>query len=356
MTDIEDRLTSIETLLGQILEKFDNPSSTRSSKKKTVAPKVEQFKISTQDLIDTSQPLCAYMQRSDDCEGHCGRPAIYSVIRDKPIEIDDLDLAEAKDENQKNIRKAFNRCPGCKAKAKTKENSRGYKEIKKFIYKQTGDDTAVSESISEMMGSPKNKSKAKPKAKAKKTSDSDDEANIEDGLDDPNPDDPNSNLLKTDKWYDTFVKVGKKNVIIRKYNDKRKKDVCLGLIDEEPEDDQYEENLRKPGKSLIDTLGIKYKTPEEATRETPPKAKKDDDDEEVEKEEKGKKVKAKKEKESSKSKKVEDSDEDDPPPPPPKGKKGKKGKEGKEPEKKDSDDDGSDDNEAEAFREIADSD
>ncbi len=404
MTDVEDRLNSIEEKLDQViqhLEKVKNSSSTKAPRKKPTTSKVEQFKVSTQDLLDSSDPLCAYMQRSEDCEGHCGKPGTFSVIRDRPENLDDLDdLEEPKNERAAMLRKSFLRCNGCKSKAQKAENSRAYKVIKKHLYKQTGEDTAVAADIDAMMGSPSKKKakKGKGKKSAAKT-DSDDEADVQEGLDDP--EDSNENLLKNEKWSDKFVKVGKKNMIVRSYKDKRKKPVCIGLIDGEPEDDQYEESLRKPSKTFLDKVGLKYVTPEDAAKGTPPKApmkgkkgssaksNSDDSDSEEEEEEasktktktkrktpsSGKKApkgkddsdsedeeekETKKGKAASRSKKAKapkgkadsDSEEEEAPKGKAKKAKAKKGK-----SKADSDEDEDDeDGEAEAFRDMADSD
>ena len=412
MSDIEDRLTAIESLIEQkfdeVLKKLEKSSSTRPvNKKKPAAPKVDQFKLSTQDLLDSDEPLCAYMQRSLDCKGHCGKPAVFSVIRDKPMSFEDLeDVPAAKNEDGELLRRSFNRCNGCKTRAKNRDNSRGYSVVKKFIYKQTGEDTAVAADIDLMMGSPSKKTNSKSKGKkGKKSADSDDDPDVEEGLDDPDPEDSNTNLLKGKKWADKFVKVGKKNMIVRSYTDGRKKDVCIGLIDGEPEDDQYEESLRKPSKTFLTQVGLQYKTPEEASRHTPPKAKKakndesegsDDSEDEKLPSPSSKNSKSKNSKNSkSKNSKSKDDDSDDdsedekPPPPSSKGKaknskskakkgakaksdsddedeapvgKGKKtntktkGKKGKGKAKPDSDDDEDGEDEEEAFRDMADSD
>lgn len=327
MTDIEERLDSFEEKLDQIIDllgKFGNSSSTKTSKpkggKKAVVNKVDQFKISTQDLLDSSEPLCAYMQRSEDCEGHCGRPASYTVIRDHPESLEDLDLEDPKDERAELLRKSFLRCNGCKSKAQKAEISRAYKTIKRIIYKQTGEDTAVAADLEAMMGSPRKGKKGKAPAKGKKGKDND-EPDVSEGLD--NPEDTNKHLLKNNKWFDKFVKVAKKNMIVRSYKGGNKKDVCIGLIDDEPEDDQYVETLRKPGKAFLDKVGLKYMSPEDAAKGTPPKANKKDSDDEEDNPKKGKSKTPVKE-ESDKSKANEDdSDDDDSSKPPSKGKKGK---------------------------------
>jgi hypothetical protein len=246
------------------------------------------------------------------------------------------------------------------------ENSRAYKVVKKHLYKQTGEDTAVAADLEAMMGSPvkgkAKKGKAK-KGKAKKDDD-DDEPSTEEGLDDP--EDSNPNLLKSKKWYDKFVKVGKKSMIVRSYIESRKKDVCIGLIDDEPDDDQYEESLRKPSKTFLEKVGLKYVTPVDAAKGTPPKAPKgksksdeDSDGSDDEEETKSKSKSASKSKGKKKPKKEESDDEEEEAKPKSTSKAKGKGKgKGKGKSKKDSDDedDDEDEGEAEAFRDMADSD
>jgi hypothetical protein len=397
MSDNEEFQSTVIEKLDEIIRRL--PKSGSSSSTKTPKKKVEAFKLLTQDLLDSSDPMCAYMQRSEDCEGHCGKPAAFSVIRDHPEPLDSLDdLEEAKNERAELLRKSFLRCNGCKSKAQKMENSRAYKVVKKHLYKQTGEDTAVAADLEAMMGSPvkgkAKKGKAK-KGKAKKDDD-DDEPSTEEGLDDP--EDSNPNLLKSKKWYDKFVKVGKKSMIVRSYIESRKKDVCIGLIDDEPDDDQYEESLRKPSKTFLEKVGLKYVTPVDAAKGTPPKAPKgksksdedsdgsdeeeasaktkrktpskskgkkksksdeDSDGSDDEEETKSKSKSASKSKGKKKPKKEESDDEEEEAKPKSTSKAKGKGKgKGKGKSKKDSDDedDDEDEGEAEAFRDMADSD
>jgi hypothetical protein len=278
-------LEQISRKLDEVLQKLDeipNSSSQSGQKKKATPSKADQYKISTETLLKSTKKLCAYMQKSTDCKGHCGREAIYSVINETAQEIDDVQVEPAKDEKQEQMRKSFYRCPTCKSKGKKPENSRGYKKIRNHLFGQDGTvDTVIDDDLAALVGSPKKPSKP--------------EVDVESGLDDvgQNPEDPNPHLLKTEKWEDKFVKMGKKNIIIRSFFDARKKDVIIGMIQKEPENSDYEKDLEKPGKSILEKVGLKYKIPEEASRETPPKAPK------------------KKEKEESDDDNQEDSDNDE---------------------------------------------
>jgi len=274
--DVSTRLDSLEEKLAQILELVKNgaPKKKVSSSKKS---QIEQFKLSTKELLETDEPLCAYMQKGKDCKGHCGREAMYTVQSESPIELSSINPAKPKDENRRQLRKAYLRCKTCKNKGKTKTQSRGYDVIRSYLYKGDSDGEGVAEdNLEELTSTPKKEKKlkgSKKKEKNEKEDSDDSEPDVEKGLDDPS--EPNSHLKKTEDWRDKFVKLDEdNNVIIRAFKDKRKKEVVIGKIDEEPENDEYEDVLTKPKKSLLDKYKLKYKSPEDSIADTPPKAKK----------------------------------------------------------------------------------
>lgn len=286
------------------------------SKKATPSAKVKQFITKTEDLLASEEPLCAYMQKND-CVGHCGKPAKFSVIKGNPIELTELTVKKPKDKQKELERKCYFRCNTCKNKGKEKSNSKAYSKIFRHIYgpdDDENDDTVLEEGLSEIIGqSPKvrekkesvkqaKNSKKEKQAKNSKNSkhakseekEEEQEEKEEEEQEDSEEDDPqekNPHLKSNDRYQDKLVEVKKKKVILRCYTDRRKKDVCIGILDEEPEDEDYEELLKKPKQSLLDKMDVKYKTPEESDKVTPPpvetkKVKKsdeeDDDDEDEE--------------------------------------------------------------------------
>lgn len=292
MTDSEkqkrDNMSSeeIDTLTDLVKElhvKIDKLLDGKSGKKATPATKVKQYVTPTAKFLESEEPLCAYMQKND-CDGHCGKPAKFSVIKGEPIEFSDLNVKTAADPNKEKLRKAFFRCTTCKNKGKDKSSSRCYSKIYNFLYgTEDEDDAIVEDGLEDIIGSPDKKKKlkkdskkeTKKKEKKEKKEESGDEGedpNFEVGLDDPQ--EKNPHLKSTERFNDKLVKVGKKFAILRCYTDKRKKDVCIGVLKNEPEDEDYEDHLKEPKQSLLDEMNVKYKTPEEAARETPPKAKK----------------------------------------------------------------------------------
>jgi hypothetical protein len=268
--DFGTRLDELTEKVNSILDIL----STQKPKGGKKAEKVEQFVTSTEDLLSSGKDLCSYMQKSKDCKGHCGREAKFTVQTTNPIEIDSAQFKKPKDERKGMMRKAFFRCTTCKNKGKNKTQSRAYDKIHQYVYGGDDGDEVIDDALVTVTGTPKEKKSKKKSSKSKKKKDdSDDEVDVEDGLDDPS--DENSHLKKTDVFRDTFVKVDKKhNVIIRKFKDKRKKDVVIGEISGEPEDEDYEDELSKPSSSVLKKVELTYKTPEESLSKTPPKASK----------------------------------------------------------------------------------
>ena len=304
-SEILELLNDINRKVDSIQEELSSAKPSKGGKKTTPASKVENFKLSTTELLSSKQKLCSYMQKND-CDGHCGKEAKYSVINGNPVELTDIQQAPAKDAKKEKLRRGFYRCNTCKNKGKSQDTSRGYKKVYDHLYDNGGDDEVFDEDVAGMI-SPK----ASSAKKSSDDSDSEDEApNVEKGLDKieeesgPNPADNNKHLKKTNKFHDKFisVKVGKSNVncIIRSFEDKRKTDVCIGEISEEPGDSDYEEELKKPKPTLLEKIGLKYKSPEDSVKETPPKASK------VE----GKKGKKKEEGKKKPQVKKDDSDSD----------------------------------------------
>jgi len=285
----------IETLTDLVKELHIKIDGLLESKRATPATKTKQFVLTTSKFLDSSEPLCAYMQKND-CDGHCGKPAKFSVIKGEPLELSELKAKPAADAAKAKLRAAYNRCTACKNKGKDKSTSRCYTKIYNFLYGNNDDDDVVIEGgLDKIIGSPekkekkkdKEKEKEKDKKKKKEKKEDEEEPDFEAGLDDPH--EKNPHLKTTERFHDKVVNVGKKFVILRCYTDKRK-DVCIGTLNEEPEDEDYESLLKQPKPDVIEQMNVKYKTPEESLKETPPKAKKterkqrviEEEDEEVE--------------------------------------------------------------------------
>lgn len=280
-TEVIDLLTTLSQKVDKLSEEISLLKSAKKTTKATPA-KIEQFKVKTADFLSTKDKLCAYMQKGD-CEGHCGRKAQYSVINGNPIELSDIKQDPPKDERKASLRKAFYRCTTCRNKGKNKDTSRGYSKIYDFIYDNKGDEEVFDEDELKTL-SPERKEESKKKkgakAKAVKESDDDEGPNVSKGLDeveeDPSPEDRNKHLKKTDKFHDNHivVKIGKsqKHCITRSFKDKRKNDVCIGELSGEPDDSDYEDDLKEPSSSLLEKIKLKYKTPADSIKETPPKA------------------------------------------------------------------------------------
>jgi len=287
--EIIELLHDLNRKIDSLSKEISNMKTVKTSRRSTPSTKIEMYKLSTPDLLSSTSFLCAYMQKND-CEGHCGKEAKFSVINGNPVELSDIQIPPAKDEKKEKLRRAYLRCNTCKNKGKSKDTSRGYQKVYDFLYDNGGDDEVFDDEVAEMI-SPKIPSKNK------KSVSEEEPPSARKGLDsigedsdkeDPDPEDINKNLKRTQKFQDKFVSVKiekeKVNCIIRSFNDKRKNDICIGEISDDPDESDYEDDLKKPRTELLEKIGLKYKTPEDSIKETPkkdkkkPQVKKDDSD------------------------------------------------------------------------------
>lgn len=214
-------------------------------KKKTPPKKqtVEKFKLSTKDLLGSLEPKCAYMQKQGNC--HCGLPAMWDVKSKNAVPI------TGSIPDDKKILKAFWRCNSCKTRATDSTKSKAYSVCFQMLNSSSGDtNLVIDDSLKNMINSP-------PKKK--------ESPDIMSGLEIPSGVSSKNKFLKSnEKFEDSFVKVEETFVIIRKFKDKRKKDIVIGEIKSEPTTAEYEEGLVKPDDEILEKISLVYKTPEES--------------------------------------------------------------------------------------------